>query len=208
MARSLNNVNASANSLTPAYIEKTRALAGTLRPYGIRVYLSVRWSAPMELDHLKDADPLDPAVKAWWQAKADEIYRAIPDFGGFLVKANSEGQPGPQDYHRSHADGANMIADVLKPHHGVVMWRAFVYANDPRDGPRQHGVPANSCRWMASFRDNVAVAGQERPAGFPAARTILAAVRGHAENAADAGGADHQGISGPADPSGLSGAAV
>ena len=106
----LTNVNANATSLTPAYLEKTAALAGVLRPYGVRVYLTARFSAPIELGGLKTADPLDPAVREWWKAKIDEIYRYIPDFGGFLVKANSEGQPGPQDYHRTHADGANMLA--------------------------------------------------------------------------------------------------
>jgi alpha-glucuronidase len=126
----LNNVNASADSLTPRYIAKAAAVAAVLRPYGIRVYLSARFTAPIELGGLKTADPLDPAVRDWWAAKADEIYRAIPDFGGFLVKANSEGQPGPRDYHRTHADGANMLAAALAPHGGVVMWRAFVYAQE------------------------------------------------------------------------------
>ncbi|WP_446741471.1 alpha-glucuronidase family glycosyl hydrolase [Sphingobium yanoikuyae] len=134
----LNNVNAKSDSLTAAYIAKAAALADLFRPYGIKVYLSVKWTAPMELDGLKSADPLDPAVAAWWKAKADEIYKAIPDFGGFLVKANSEGQPGPQDYKRTHADGANMLAAALKPHGGIVMWRAFVYAHDnPDDRAKQ-----------------------------------------------------------------------
>ncbi|ATI79165.1 alpha-glucuronidase family glycosyl hydrolase [Sphingobium yanoikuyae] len=134
----LNNVNAKSDSLTAAYIAKAAALADLFRPYGIKVYLSVKWTAPMELDGLKSADPLDPAVAAWWKAKADEIYKAIPDFGGFLVKANSEGQPGPQDYKRTHADGANMLAAAVKPHGGIVMWRAFVYAHDnPDDRAKQ-----------------------------------------------------------------------
>lgn len=134
----LNNVNAKADSLTAPYIAKAAALADVFRPYGIKVYLSVKWTAPMELDGLKTADPLDPRVAAWWKAKADEIYRAIPDFGGFLVKANSEGQPGPQDYKRTHADGANMLASAVKPHGGIVMWRAFVYAHDnPDDRAKQ-----------------------------------------------------------------------
>lgn len=134
----LNNVNAKADSLTSPYIAKAAALADIFRPYGIRVYLSVKWTAPMELDGLETADPLDPQVAAWWKAKADEIYRAIPDFGGFLVKANSEGQPGPQDYKRTHADGANMLAAAVKPHGGIVMWRAFVYAHDnPDDRAKQ-----------------------------------------------------------------------
>ncbi|MDH2134020.1 alpha-glucuronidase [Sphingobium yanoikuyae] len=134
----LNNVNAKSDSLTAAYIAKAAALADLFRPYGIKVYLSVKWTAPMELDGLKSADSLDPAVAAWWKAKADEIYKAIPDFGGFLVKANSEGQPGPQDYKRTHADGANMLAAAVKPHGGIVMWRAFVYAHDnPDDRAKQ-----------------------------------------------------------------------
>ena len=134
----LNNVNAKADSLTGPYIAKAAALADTFRPYGIRVYLSARWSAPIEIGGLKTADPLDPAVAAFWKAKADEIYKAIPDFGGFLVKANSEGQPGPQDYKRTHADGANMLAAAVKPHGGIVMWRAFVYAHDnPDDRAKQ-----------------------------------------------------------------------
>lgn len=134
----LNNVNAKSTSLTAPYIAKAAALADIFRPYGVKVYLSVKWTAPMELDGLKSADPLDPQVAAWWKAKADEIYRAIPDFGGFLVKANSEGQPGPQDYKRTHADGANMLAAAVKPHGGIVMWRAFVYAHDnPDDRAKQ-----------------------------------------------------------------------
>jgi alpha-glucuronidase len=134
----LNNVNASADSLTPRYIAKAAAVADVLRPWGMKVYLSARWTAPMELGGLKDADPLDPAVAAWWRAKADEIYRTIPDFGGFLVKANSEGQPGPSDYRRTHAQGANMLAAALAPHGGIVMWRAFVYSeNDTEDRAKQ-----------------------------------------------------------------------
>jgi alpha-glucuronidase len=123
----LNNVNAKPESLTAPYIAKAAALADVFRPYGIKVYLSARFTAPIEIGGLKTADPLDPQVRAWWAAKADEIYRAIPDFGGFLVKANSEGQPGPQDYHRTHADGANMLADAVRAHGGIVMYRAFVY---------------------------------------------------------------------------------
>ena len=150
----LNNVNANALSLTAPYIVKAAALANVFRPYGIRVYLSARWSAPIEVGGLKTADPLDPAVQAWWKAKADEIYRAIPDFGGFLVKANSEGQPGPQDYKRTHADGANMLADAVAPHGGIVMWRAFVYSHEqPDDRAKQaysEFVPLDG-----KFRDNV-----------------------------------------------------
>lgn len=134
----LNNVNAGATILTPAYLEKVAALADVFRPYGIHVYLSIRFSAPMDIGGLKTADPLNPQVQAWWRAKADEIYQRIPDFGGFLVKANSEGQPGPEDYKRTHADGANMLADALAPHGGVVMWRAFVYSQtNPDDRAKQ-----------------------------------------------------------------------
>ncbi|TDW67241.1 alpha-glucuronidase [Novosphingobium sp. PhB55] len=134
----LNNVNAKPESLTAPYIAKAAALAEVFRPWGIKVYLSARFSAPIEIGHLKSADPLDPEVQAWWKAKTDEIYAAIPDFGGFLVKANSEGQPGPRDYHRSHAEGANMLAAAVAPHNGIVMWRAFVYAEtDPDDRAKQ-----------------------------------------------------------------------
>jgi alpha-glucuronidase len=152
----LNNVNTNALMLTPAYLDKAAALAEVFRPYGIRVYLSARFSAPVEIGGLKTADPLDADVRAWWRAKADEIYQRIPDFGGFLVKANSEGQPGPQDYGRSHADGANMLADALAPHDGVVMWRAFVYSHEqPDDRAKQaysEFVPLDG-----KFRDNVIV---------------------------------------------------
>jgi alpha-glucuronidase len=125
----LTNVNADALALTPMYLEKAAALAGVFRPYGLKVYLTARFSAPIEIGGLHTADPLDPTVRLWWQRKVDEIYRYIPDFGGLLVKASSEGQPGPQDYGRSHADGANMFAAALAAHGGIVMWRAFVYSN-------------------------------------------------------------------------------
>ncbi|HEY0504772.1 MAG TPA: alpha-glucuronidase family glycosyl hydrolase [Lysobacter sp.] len=152
----LNNVNASAQQLTPMYIAKAAALANVLRPYGIRVFLSARFSAPREIGGLDTADPLDPRVRQWWKDKADEIYKAIPDFGGFLVKANSEGQPGPQDYGRSHADGANMMADAVRPHGGKVIWRAFVYSHEtPDDRAKQaynEFVPLDG-----RFRDNVMV---------------------------------------------------
>jgi len=123
----LTNVNANALALTKDYLVKVAALANVFRPYGIKVYLTARFSAPVEIGGLKTADPLDAEVQNWWKQKADEIYQYIPDFGGFLVKANSEGQPGPQSYGRTHADGANMLADALVPHNGIVMWRAFVY---------------------------------------------------------------------------------
>ena len=126
----INNVNAEALILTAPYLKKVAALADVFRPYGIRVYLSARFSAPVELGGLPNADPLNPAVQKWWKDQADEIYRAVPDFGGFLVKANSEGQPGPQNYRRNHADGANLLADAVGSHGGIVMWRAFVYDQD------------------------------------------------------------------------------
>ncbi|HEU4780110.1 MAG TPA: alpha-glucuronidase family glycosyl hydrolase [Steroidobacteraceae bacterium] len=152
----LTNVNANATSLSPAYLKKAAALAGVFRPYGVRVYLTARFSAPIELGGLKTADPLDPQVRAWWKAKADEVYVHIPDFGGFLVKANSEGQPGPQDYKRTHADGANMLAEAVAPHGGVVIWRAFVYSNEtPVDRAKQaynEFVPLDG-----KFADNVLV---------------------------------------------------
>jgi alpha-glucuronidase len=129
----LTNVNANATALTADYLKKVAALADVLRPYGIRVYLTARFSAPIEIGGLKTADPLGPEVKAWWTAKVAEIYKVVPDFGGFLVKANSEGQPGPQDYKRTHADGANMLAEALDRYGGIVMWRAFVYAENPKE---------------------------------------------------------------------------
>ena len=161
----LNNVNANAASLTARYIAKAAALADVFRPFHIRVYLSARFSAPMEIGGLDTADPLDPRVREWWRKKADEIYAAIPDFGGFLVKANSEGQPGPQDYGRSHADGANMLAAALAPHGGVVMWRAFVYASDnPEDRAKQ------ACDEFkpldGKFADNVLVQVKNGPIDF------------------------------------------
>ena len=161
----LTNVNANATSLTPAYLEKAAALANVLRPYGVRVFLTARFSAPIELGGLKTADPLDPAVRAWWKDKVDEIYRYIPDFGGFLVKANSEGQPGPQDYKRTHADGANMLAVPVAAHGGIVMWRAFVYSSEnTEDRARQaysEFVPLDG-----KFADNVLVQVKNGPIDF------------------------------------------
>jgi alpha-glucuronidase len=127
----LNNVNANAQILTAEYLRKVAAIADVFRPYGVRVFLSARFSAPMELGGLKTADPRDPEVATWWKQKADEIFKVIPDFGGFVVKANSEGQPGPRTYNRSHADGANMLAAAVAPHNGIVIWRAFVYDMKP-----------------------------------------------------------------------------
>ena len=133
----LNNVNASPAMLDAAHLERVAAIAGILREYGIRVYLSVNFATPSALGELPTSDPLDPAVIEWWRKKVDEIYALVPDFGGFLVKASSEGQPGPQDYGRTHADGANMLARCLAPHDGIVMWRAFVYSPESRDRARQ-----------------------------------------------------------------------
>ena len=161
----LTNVNANALVLTPAYLAKVAALAEEFRPYGVRVYLTARFSAPLEIGGLKTADPLDPAVAAWWKGKADEIYRYIPDFGGFLVKANSEGQPGPQDYHRTHADGANMLADALAPHDGIVMWRAFVYAADQTED-RTKQAYREFMPLDGKFRDNVVVQIKNGPVDF------------------------------------------
>ncbi|MCG2614295.1 alpha-glucuronidase [Terrimonas sp. NA20] len=134
----LTNVNANATFLTPPYLQKVKALADAFRPYGIKVYLTARFSAPIEIGKLKTADPLDPQVQQWWNDKISEIYQVIPDFGGFVVKANSEGQPGPQDYKRTHADGANMLASAIAPHKGIIIWRAFVYSNEnPVDRHKQ-----------------------------------------------------------------------
>lgn len=152
----LTNVNANALVLTPMYLEKVTALAEVFRPYGIKVYLTARFSAPVEIGGLPTADPLAPAVKKWWQNKAKEIYEYVPDFGGFLVKANSEGQPGPQNYGRSHADGANMLAEAVAPYGGVVMWRAFVYDNNvPED---RHKQAYNEFKPLdSSFQKNVLI---------------------------------------------------
>jgi alpha-glucuronidase len=161
----LTSVNASATVLTPVYLQKAAALANVFRPYGIRVYISARFSAPIEIGRLKTADPLDPGVSAWWRTKADEIYRYIPDFGGFLVKANSEGQPGPQDYHRTHADGANVLADAVAPHGGIVMWRTFVYSQDQPDD-RAKQAYSEFKPLDGKFRDNVLLQVKNGPIDF------------------------------------------
>jgi len=160
----LTNVNANAFVLTPQYLEKVKAIADVLRPYGIKVYLTARFSAPVEIGKLKTADPLDKDVQQWWKDKVKEIYSYIPDFGGFLVKANSEGQPGPQNYGRTHTDGANMLADALKPYNGIVMWRAFVYDNIPEDRAKlayKEFKPLDG-----TFRDNVLIQVKNGPLDF------------------------------------------
>ena len=161
----LTNVNANALFLTEEYLVKSKALASVFRPYGIKVYFTARFSAPIEIGGLSTADPLDPEVRKWWKQKTDEIYSYIPDFGGFLVKANSEGQPGPQNYGRNHADGANMLADALAPHGGIVMWRAFVYDNKaPDDRSKQafnEFTPLDG-----TFRKNVLVQVKNGPIDF------------------------------------------
>ncbi len=149
------NINANAQTLTPQYLIKVKALADVFRPYGIKIYLTARFSAPIEIGKLKTADPLDPSVQQWWKDKTNEIYSYIPDFGGFLVKANSEGQPGPQTYGRNHADGANMLADAVAPHGGIVMWRAFVYEASKED---RHKHAMNEFKPLdGQFRKNVIV---------------------------------------------------
>jgi alpha-glucuronidase len=161
----INNVNADALILSPQYLIKIQALANVFRAYGIKIYLSVKFSSPVELGHLKTSDPLNDDVRKWWADKADEIYRYIPDFGGFLVKANSEGQPGPQTYGRSHADGANMLADALAPHHGIVMWRAFVYDNNVPDDRSKQAY--NEFKpFDGKFKDNVIIQVKNGPIDF------------------------------------------
>ena len=160
----LNNVNASPEILSAEYLSKVKTLADVFRPYGIRVYLSVNFASPMALDNLPTADPLDKRVIRWWKKKVREIYSLIPDFGGFLVKANSEGQPGPCDFGRTHADGANMLADALKPHKGIVMWRAFVYS--PSDADRAKQAYLEFKPLDGQFRPNVIVQVKNGPVDF------------------------------------------
>jgi alpha-glucuronidase len=161
----LNNVNANSEFLTEKYIKKFAAIADVVRPYGIRIYLAPRFSAPIELGKLPTADPLDPAVIEWWKQKANELYKAIPDFGGFLVKANSEGQPGPRTYNRTHADGANMLAAALAPHHGIVMWRAFVY--DAKPGYDRAGAAYENLQpFDGKFATNVLLQVKNGPVDF------------------------------------------
>mgnify|MGYP002678619799 FL=1 len=162
----LNNVNASPQMMTSGYLHKVKVIADIFRPYGIRVYLSINFASPMALGYTKTADPLDMKVQLWWKKKAKEIYASIPDFGGFLVKANSEGQPGPGDYHRSHADGANMLADALKPFGGIVMWRSFVYGANHKGEDRVKQAVSEFKYQDGKFRDNVILQSKNGPLDF------------------------------------------
>ena len=162
----LNNVNASPKMMTAEYINKVKVIANILRPYGIRVYLSINFASPMALGYTKTADPLDKKVQQWWQKKAKEIYAAIPDFGGFLVKANSEGQPGPSDYHRTHAEGANMLADAVKPYGGIIMWRSFVYGANHKGEDRVKQAVSEFKGMDGKFRDNVILQSKNGPLDF------------------------------------------
>ena len=162
----LNNVNASPKMMTTEYINKVKIIANILRPYGIRVYLSINFASPMALGYTKTADPLDKKVQQWWKKKAKEIYATIPDFGGFLVKANSEGQPGPGDYHRTHADGANMLADAVKPYGGIIMWRSFVYGANHKGEDRVKQAVSEFKGMDGKFRDNVILQSKNGPLDF------------------------------------------
>lgn len=160
----LNNVNASPKILTTEYLDSVKVFAEIFRPHGIKVYLSVNFASPKVIGGLNTADPLDKNVQKWWKNKAKEIYKKIPDFGGFLVKANSEGEPGPMDYGRSHADGANMLADALKPYKGIVMWRAFVYSQNDPDRAKQAYIEFKHLD--GQFRDNVIIQIKNGPIDF------------------------------------------
>lgn len=162
----LNNVNASPKMMTAEYINKVKIIANILRPYGIRVYLSINFASPMALGYTKTADPLDKKVQQWWKKKAKEIYATIPDFGGFLVKANSEGQPGPGDYHRTHADGANMLADAVKPYGGIIMWRSFVYGANHKGEDRVKQAVSEFKGMDGKFHDNVILQSKNGPLDF------------------------------------------
>ena len=162
----LNNVNASPKMMTAEYINKVKVIANILRPYGIRVYLSINFASPMALGYTKTADPLDKKVQQWWKKKAKEIYAAIPDFGGFLVKANSEGQPGPGDYQRTHAEGANMLADAVKPYGGIIMWRSFVYGANHKGEDRVKQAVSEFKGMDGKFRDNVILQSKNGPLDF------------------------------------------
>ena len=193
----LNNVNADPLILSHEYLVKAAALAGVFRPYGIKLYLCANFDAPIMLGKLKSADPMSAQVQTWWKEKAAEIYKLIPDFGGFLVKANSEGQPGPRDYGRTQADGANLLADALKPYGGVVMWRAFVYSYDAKDRAKQayeEFTPLDG-----AFANNVLLQVKKWAAGLSAPGTVQPSLWRNAEDEYDDGIPDHDGVSGTRD---------
>ena len=193
--------------LTAEYLGKVAAIADLFRPYGVRVYLSARFSAPIELGGLKTADPLDRKSAGWWKHKADEIYRLIPDFGGFVVKANSEGQPGPRTYNRSHADGANMLAAAVAPHNGLVIWRAFVY--DMKPGYDRAGAAyAESAAIRRKVCAERAAASEEWSDRLSTARTVSSALRRDAADPGHAGISNHPGVPGLFKSSRVSGADV
>ncbi len=194
---SINNVNASPNVLTTDYLNRAKAIAGILRPYGVKTYLSVNFSSPKVIGGLPTSDPLDPGVMQWWKDKVKEIYGLIPDFGGFLVKANSEGQPGPQDFGRTHADGANMLADALQPYKGIVLWRAFVYSPNDKDRAKQayhEFVPLDG-----QFRDNVIIQVKNGPIDFQP-REPFSPLFGAMKNTGNARIAGNPGIPGAFNP--------
>lgn len=204
----LNNVNASPKMLTTPYLKEVRKIADILRPYGIKVYLSINFATPMALGDTKTADPLNKSVAKWWKKKAKEIYKLIPDFGGFLVKANSEGQPGPGDYHRSHADGANMLADALKPYKGIVMWRCFVYGANHKGEDRVKQAVSEFKPLDGQFRDNVILQTKSGPLDFQPREPynpVFDQIR-QTPNMVEL--QDYTGIPWPVSPSGLSGTHV
>ena len=162
----LNNVNASPKMLATPYLKEVKKIADILRPYGIRVFLSINFATPMALGETKTADPLDKAVAKWWKRKAKEVYKLIPDFGGFLVKANSEGQPGPIDYHRTHAEGANMLADAVLPYGGIIMWRCFVYGANHKGEDRVKQAVSEFKPLDGQFHDNVILQTKNGPLDF------------------------------------------
>ena len=169
----VNSLGADPKILTAEYIVKVKALAEVLRPYGIRVYLSANFAAPMSLGGLQTADPLDPQVRLWWRQKADEIYQSIPDFGGFLVKADSEGMPGPAQYGRNHAEGANMLAEAVSPHGGIVMWRAFVYGSEHQDPDRIKQAYEQFVPLDGQFNDNVLLQVKNGPLDFQPREPVM-----------------------------------
>ena len=197
----LNNVNASPKILTKDYLQKVKEIADILRPWGIRVYLSVNFGSPKALEEVETADPQNPLVQRWWKKKAKQIYKLMPDFGGFLVKANSEGQPGPFDYGRSHADGANMLADALAPYGGIVMWRSFVYGAKHQGEDRVKQAVSEFAELDGQFRPNVILQSKNGPLDFQP-------LRPHEANTTDGRAADNPRVSGTEQAPCLSGSHV